>query len=110
MVELLEESGTVYLVAQRRSFPVAFYLHYALSHLGKPAQLLDSLGGMLSEQGKVMKQGDALFAVSFPPYAPQVLNLVKEASLENIKIIQGLYSYVGHYIRLLVLGGDPWFA
>ena len=87
VVELLAESKTVYLVAQRRSFPVAFYLHYALSHLGKPAQLLDSLGGMLSEQGKVMKEGDALFAVSFPPYAPEVLNLVKDASLENIKII-----------------------
>ena len=49
-VELLAKARQVYVVAQRRSFPVAAYLAYALPHSEKPTHLLDGLGGMLDEQ------------------------------------------------------------
>ena len=44
------ESNVVHIAAQRRSFPIGTYLTYALSHLGVPKMLLDSLRGMFAEK------------------------------------------------------------
>ena len=37
--------------------------------------LLDGVGGMFPEQGKNIRKGDVLLAISFPPYAHEVLKL-----------------------------------
>jgi DNA-binding MurR/RpiR family transcriptional regulator len=83
----LSKANVVHVAAQRRSFPIAAYLTYALSHLGVPNVLLDSLGGMFAEQGKTVREGDILLAVSFSPYANEVLKLVEVVHARNVPVI-----------------------
>ena len=83
----LSKANVVHVAAQRRSFPIAAYLTYALSHLGVPNVLLDSLGGMFAEQGKTVRGGDVLLAVSFSPYANEVLKLVEVVHERDVPVI-----------------------
>ena len=76
-IELLSQARVVHVVAQRRAFPVASYLAYLLNELGRPARLLDGIGGMLEQQGRMISSEDALVAISFQPYAPEVAALVE---------------------------------
>jgi len=83
----LSKANVVHVAAQRRSFPIAAYLTYALSHLGVPNVLLDSLGGMFAEQGKTVREGDVLLAVSFSPYSNEVLKLVEVVHARDVRVI-----------------------
>jgi len=86
-VELLARARQVYVVAQRRSFPVAAYLAYALPHSEKPTHLLDGLGGMLDEQVRSIQPGDALIAISFSPYARETASIVERAAERKASVI-----------------------
>ncbi|HVO01988.1 MAG TPA: MurR/RpiR family transcriptional regulator [Candidatus Cybelea sp.] len=86
-VELLVKAKQVYVVAQRRSFPVAAYLAYALPHSEKPTHLLDGLGGMLDEQVRSIQPDDALIAISFSPYAPETASIVERAASRRASVI-----------------------
>ena len=95
---IMIESGVVHIAAQRRSFPIGTYLTYALSHLGVPNMLLDSVGGMFAEQGKTIRKGDVLIAISFSPYSNEVLKLaanVKELGIPVIVISDSILSPLG---------------
>jgi len=95
---IMIESDVVHIAAQRRSFPIGTYLTYALSHLGVPNMLLDSVGGMFAEQGKTIRKGDVLIAISFSPYANEVLKLagnVKELGIPVIVISDSILSPLG---------------
>jgi len=43
------ESEVIHIAAQLRPFPIGTFLTYALSHLGVPNMLFDSVGGMFAE-------------------------------------------------------------
>ncbi len=86
-IDILAAAEIVHVVAQRRAFPVAAYLAYALSHLDCRSHLLDSIGGMLGEQVHTMAPGDALLAVSYKPYAPETLKTVQAAKDAGIPIV-----------------------
>jgi DNA-binding MurR/RpiR family transcriptional regulator len=75
------------VVAQRRSFPVAAYLAYALPHSEKPTHLLDGLGGMLDEQVRSIQADDALIAISFSPYARETASIVERAAARGAAVI-----------------------
>ena len=95
---IMIESNVVHIAAQRRSFPIGTYLTYALSHLGAPNMLLDSVGGMFAEQGKTIRKGDVLLAISFSPYANEVLKLagnVQERGIPVIVISESIFSPLG---------------
>lgn len=91
--ELLRAAGMVldaelvHLVGQRRSFPVAAYLAYALCHLGLRARLFDGAGGMLALQATTMSARDLLVAVSFRPYAPETLAVVERAVSLSVPVL-----------------------
>ncbi len=87
VAELLANARIIGVTAQRRSFAVASYLSYALSHLGQRAVLLDSIGGMSGEQARLLSAEDALIALSFTPYAPETLSVVGQAKAQGAKII-----------------------
>ena len=60
--------------------------------------LLDSVGGMFAEQGKTIRKGDVLIAISFSPYANEVLKLVgnvKELGIPVIVISDSILSPLG---------------
>ena len=92
------ESDVVHIAVKRRSFPIGTYLTYALSHLGVPNMLLDSLGGMFAEKGKTIRKGDVLLAISFSPYANEILKLagnVQERGIPVIVISDSIFSLLG---------------
>ena len=72
-VATLAAAETIYLLGQRRAFPIASYLAYAFGKLGIRAVLLDNVGAMLAEQAACAGPRDALLAISFTPYTPSTV-------------------------------------
>ncbi len=86
-VEALVDADVIYLTAQRRSFPIASYLSYALAQLDKRCVLIDGNGGMFFEQARSIRPGDVLLAISFKSYAAEVVQLVKETKSKDIPVV-----------------------
>src|SRR6478752_3637320 len=85
--ELVAAAETVYLVAQRRSFPIACYLAYVLAQLQVRSVLVDGVGGMLSQQVSQATRRDVLLAVSFKQYSTEVVSAVREAKQRGVKLV-----------------------
>jgi DNA-binding MurR/RpiR family transcriptional regulator len=79
-VELLANAETIYVVGLRRSFSVAAYLTYALSHLECRPVLLDGMGGMFREQVSRITGRDLLVSISFSPYAEETVMISEIAA------------------------------
>src|SRR5690606_31002395 len=62
---MVVKAQRVFVLAQRRAFPVACYLSYALTQLDVRAQLLDGVGGMLQDNLRHLRAGDLLVTASF---------------------------------------------
>lgn len=86
-LQLMDEARTIYVIGQRRAFPVAAYMAYGLARLELKTQLIDFVGGMASQHVAAMSSEDLLIAVSFPPYTPEVVKIVKEAGIRRMKIL-----------------------
>jgi DNA-binding MurR/RpiR family transcriptional regulator len=86
-VQILRKAETIHLVAQRRSFPLAAYLYYALSKIGRRAHLIDAVGGMDQEQRQLMEPRDALVAITFADYTPRVIETVAFAAQRKVPVI-----------------------
>jgi len=86
-VRLIGEAKHVYIMAQRRSFPVATYLQYMLSHVDCRTHVLDGHGGMLKEQAQCMDKDDLLIAVSFYPYSQDTVEILDRAKKQGIPCI-----------------------
>ena len=85
--DLLEAAETVYVVGHRRSFPVAAYIAYTLSHAESRTQLLDGIGGMLTEEAQFMCDKDVLVAISYSEYARETVEVVSLASQQGVPVI-----------------------
>jgi DNA-binding MurR/RpiR family transcriptional regulator len=86
-ITMLSRARLIHVVAQRRAFPVASYLAYLLNELDRPACLLDSIGGMLDQQGRAIASDAAVIAISFQPYAMEVVGLVERCQEDGIPLI-----------------------
>lgn len=86
-IELIHRAHTVYIAGVRRSFPVAAYLAYSLSHVEKRAFLIDGVAGMTSEQSWMLGPEDAVIAVSFMPYASETAELAQRAKANGAPLI-----------------------
>jgi DNA-binding MurR/RpiR family transcriptional regulator len=86
-VDLIREARHIYIMAQRRSFPVANYLMYMLSHVDCATHLLDGLGGMLKEQVQAMTPQDLLISISFYPYAEDTVEVVSAARERGVRLV-----------------------
>ena len=86
-IELMHNAHTVYLAGVRRSFPVAAYLAYSLSHVEKRAFLLDGVAGMTSEQSWMMGPDDVVIATSFRPYADDTAAVAERAKANGAPLI-----------------------
>jgi DNA-binding MurR/RpiR family transcriptional regulator len=73
-VQTIASAENVYVLAQRRAFPIACYMSYALNQLELRAHLLDGVGGMLREWARAINPGDALIVASFRNYSPDVID------------------------------------
>jgi DNA-binding MurR/RpiR family transcriptional regulator len=86
-VAILAGADVVHVAAQRRAFPVAVYLAYLLAQLDVRVHLLDSVGGMLPQQGRGITARDALLAVSFRGYSPETLALVEGSRARGAPVV-----------------------
>ena len=86
-VGLMHKAHTVYLAGVRRSFPVAAYLAYSLSHVEKRTFLLDGVAGMTSEQSWMLGPDDVVIAVSFRPYAEDTAAVAERAKANGAPLI-----------------------
>lgn len=75
-VDILHNAKRIFIVGLKRSFSIANYLNYALHHLDYDVFMIDGSGGMFDEQLSRIREGDAVIAVSFSPYANETLNVV----------------------------------
>lgn len=86
-IRMLARADSVYLVAQGRSFPVAFYMHYAIRRLDLAAHLVDGVGGTARLQVGTASRRDALIAISFKNYSPDVVDIAKEMGERGVPVI-----------------------
>ncbi|MBJ7223917.1 MULTISPECIES: MurR/RpiR family transcriptional regulator [unclassified Brenneria] len=86
-VKLLDEADNIYIIGLRRSFSIASYLTYALRHLERRAFLIDGLGGMFNEQLSMVKPSDVVVAISYSPYAQEVVDLVSLGAKSGVRQI-----------------------
>jgi DNA-binding MurR/RpiR family transcriptional regulator len=84
---VLVEAPQIHVLAQRRAFPVACYLAYALNQLELPARLLDGLGGMLNEFAHGIRPGDVLLVASFRNYTPAVVETAQACRARGVSVI-----------------------
>jgi DNA-binding MurR/RpiR family transcriptional regulator len=109
-VEVISRAERIHVLAQRRAFPVACYLGYALAQLELPVSFLDGVGGMVREQARGMRPGDVLLAVSFRNYSPDVIELAAEAWRRGIAVVVITDSAVSPLARHATVAfdlGDP---
>ena len=86
-VKLVAAAPRIYVLAQRRAYPVASYLAYALGQLELRTHLLDGSGGMLHESLRSMAPGDVLIAASFRNYSPEVIEAANAAAAMGVSVI-----------------------
>ncbi|MCW5634429.1 MAG: MurR/RpiR family transcriptional regulator [Rubrivivax sp.] len=84
---LLSRASRVHVLAQRRAFPVAAYLAYALAQLELRVQLLDGVGGMLGESLRQIEPGEVLLVTSFKNYSPDVVEAAKAARTRGVQVV-----------------------
>jgi DNA-binding MurR/RpiR family transcriptional regulator len=85
--DLLAQAETVYLVAHRRSFPVACYLSYAMSQLNVRNTLVDGVGGMFFQQASHATPKDVIIAISTKSYSPDVVQAVRESAQRGVRVV-----------------------
>lgn len=86
-VALLAAADTIYLLASRRAFPVAFYLAYAMRRLDLRCQLVDQTAALGPEQMAGARPGDAALVTSFTPYAPTSVELAAGAARRGVPVL-----------------------
>jgi DNA-binding MurR/RpiR family transcriptional regulator len=83
----LASAETIYLIGQRRSFPVTTYMSYAFGQLGIKTVLIGSAAGTDPETLRFATPRDAAIAVSFAPYAPATLAHVRQIAAQGTPVI-----------------------
>jgi DNA-binding MurR/RpiR family transcriptional regulator len=86
-VRELSSARTIYVLGHRRSFPVAYYLAYALTQLELQTHLLDSVGGMLRDPAQLIGAKDALIVVSFRNYTPEVIEVAQGCHARKVPVV-----------------------
>jgi len=95
VVAKLAKAETVYVVARRRSYPIASYLAYAFGKLKIRYQLVDSAAGLDTEMLDFASPRDAAIVISFSPYAPATLDHARalaEAGVAVVAITDSAFS------------------
>jgi DNA-binding MurR/RpiR family transcriptional regulator len=99
-ISILAGAETIYLLAQGRSFPVAYYLDYGLSRLDLRSHLLDSVGGLVRHRTRAVTKKDAMLIVSFKDYASEVVEVAAEAARKGVPLIVITDNPIGPYVKM----------
>ncbi len=86
-VKMLAKADIIYVVARRRSYPLASHMSYAFSQLGVRAILLDSANHTDMEQLKLVGASDSAILCSFAPYAPETVSFAASLVAKNVQFL-----------------------
>lgn len=86
-VRHIAAADRIHVLAQRRAFPVASYLAYALGQLELKTHLLDGAGGMLRENLRSIDKKDVLIVASFRTYSPEVVEAAQACGARGVPVI-----------------------
>lgn len=86
-VALICSAARVHVLAQRRAFPVACYLAYALRQLELRTHLLDGVGGMLGETLRNIAPDDLLIVASFQNYSQDVIDAAAATHARGVPVV-----------------------
>jgi len=86
-VALLAGAETIYLIGQRRSFPISSYMSYAFGKLGVKTVLLGSAQGTDPETLAFAGPRDAAIAISFTPYASATLAYARQIAEQGTPLV-----------------------
>jgi len=84
---LIRDARRVHVLAQRRAFPVATYLAYALGQLELRTCLIDGIGGMLADALRNIDPEDVLLVASFHSYSPEVIAAAEAAHARGVPVV-----------------------
>lgn len=79
---VLAKARTIYLAGLGRATPITTYLHYTFIKMGMQAVLIDGLASVMTDKARLVKQDEALVAISFSPYTANTRDIV-EICLDN---------------------------
>ena len=86
-VELMADAETIYIAGQLRSAPIAIFVRYVLTMLGRNVVLLDANGGLATHMARVMRSTDLLFSISFRFYAKEVVSITEATHAAGVPVI-----------------------
>ena len=86
-VRILARAEVIHIIAMRRAFPLAAYFFYSVTTMGRRAQLIDSVGGLGSEQQVLIGPDDALFVASFSSYTVEVVQAAEKTLQRGIPVV-----------------------
>lgn len=102
-IDILAAAESIYLLGQRRAFPIAAYLAYAMPKLSLRCVLVDNVGSLGQEQLANAGARDAMIAVSFTPYTPftvEQARIAAERGTPVIVITDSVFSPLQPYARI----------
>ena len=86
-IETLAGAETIYILARRRSYPVASYVAYALGKLKVRNQLVESAAGLSPEIVSFATPRDVVLTISFSPYAPDTIEDARALSERGVPVV-----------------------
>lgn len=86
-VDLIAGADRIHVLAQRRAFPVAGYLAYALGQLELKTHLLDDAGGMLRQSLRSIANDDVLLVASFRNDSPEVVEAADACAKRGVSVV-----------------------
>ncbi|KKB10265.1 MurR/RpiR family transcriptional regulator [Devosia chinhatensis] len=103
--DLLAQADTIYLIAKRRSFPIAAYMAYAFGKLKIRCQMVGTQAGIDDEVLAMAGKADAGFAVSFSPYASESATQARRLASLGIPLV----ALTDSALSPLAESADIWF-
>ncbi|MEF2070216.1 MurR/RpiR family transcriptional regulator [Consotaella aegiceratis] len=100
---ILAEADTIYLLAQRRSYPATAYLNYVFGKLKMRATIIGSAQGCEQEVLAFARPGDAALSISFTPYASATIEWTRfltEAGIPVVGITDSVFSPIARLSRV----------
>ncbi|HTV69055.1 MAG TPA: MurR/RpiR family transcriptional regulator [Rhizobiaceae bacterium] len=86
-VSVLAKAETIYVLARRRSYPVASYMAYAFGKLKIRSQIIESAAGLDPEILSFATPRDAVVAVSFSPYATGTIDAARTLAEQGVPVV-----------------------
>ncbi|MGL4404985.1 MAG: MurR/RpiR family transcriptional regulator [Notoacmeibacter sp.] len=99
-VGVLSTAKIIYIMARRRSYPLALQLTYAFSQLGIKTIVLNSSNNLDAEQAAMASESDAAILCSFAPYASETIACAKQLAALNVPFLAITDSALSPLARL----------